>query len=348
MSANELRKDYLLDRWVVIAAKRKRRPTDFAKKAKEETSGVCPFCPGNEHMTPPAILVYLPSNGSIRKERDRNGFRHKNWLVRCVPNLYPAFTPLNEQEKARVKESPVLARAIGHHEVLVESPRHDEHPAVARIPQLVHVINAYLDRLNELSAKNYVKYVSIFRNHRPEAGVSLSHAHTQLISTPFLPRIVSEELGASRRYWIENKRCTFCEILTKEKDSPRFIWENDSFVAFAPWASVHPFEFWVFPKSHQSALTDISRTEIEDLAVALRACLGGLSSLLEDPPYNFGFHIALKKEDSDHYHWHLEVYPKLTIWAGFEKNTGMFINVVPPKDAARNLREAVQKETKSL
>jgi len=348
VSTNELRKDYLLNRWVVIAARRKRRPTDFVKKAKEETVGVCPLCPGNEHMTPPAVLVYVPSNEGIRREKDQNGFRHKNWLVRCVPNLYPAFTPLGKEEEVRVNESPVLARATGHHEVLVESPRHDEHPGVARIPQLVHVINAYLDRLNELSAKTYVKYVSIFRNHGLEAGVSLSHAHTQLISTPFVPRTLSEELEASRKYWIENKRCTFCEILAKEKGSPRFIWENKSYVAFAPWASVHPLEFWVFPKSHQSGLLDVSRTEIEDLAVALRVCLGGLRSLLNDPPYNFGFHIALNKEDSDHYHWHLEVYPKLTIWAGFEKSTGMFINVVPPEDAAGNLKEAVQKETKGL
>ena len=348
MSANELRKDYLLDRWVVVAAARKRRPTDFVKKDRREKAGVCPLCPGNEHMTPPAVLVYVPSNGGIRRERDQDGLRHKNWLVRCVPNLYPAFTPSSGQEKARVKESPVLVRAIGHHEVLVESPRHDEHPGVARIPQLVHVIEAHLDRLNELSAKPYVKYVSIFRNHGLEAGASLSHAHTQLIATPLVPRIMTEELGASRRYWTKNRQCAFCEILTKEKDSPRFIWENESYVAFAPWASVHPLEFWILPKSHQSRLSDVSRKEIEDLAVALRACLGGLRSLLNDPPYNFGFHIAPNKEDSAHYHWHLEVYPKLTIWAGFEKSTGMFINVVPPEDAAENLREAVLKETKSL
>jgi len=348
VTANELRKDYLLNRWVVIATERKRRPTDFVKKVKEEKVGVCPLCPGNEHMTPPAVLVYVPFNGGTRRERDQNGFRHKNWLIRCVPNLYPAFTPLGKGEKVRVKESLVLARAIGHHEVLVESPRHDEHPGVAEIPQLVHVINAYLDRLKELSAKTYVKYVSMFRNHGLEAGASLSHAHTQLISTPFIPRIVDEELGASRRYWMKNKRCVFCEILTKEKDGPRFIWENDSFVAFAPWASVHPCEFWILPKSHQSTLLNMSKAEINSLAVALRTCLGGLRSLLNDPPYNFGFHIAPNKKNSDHYHWHLEVYPKLTIWAGFEKSTGVFINVVPPEDAAKNLREVVQVEEKGL
>ncbi|RLI45441.1 galactose-1-phosphate uridylyltransferase [Candidatus Bathyarchaeota archaeon] len=344
MPTNELRKDYLLNRWAVIAVERKRRPTDFVKEPEEKKAVTCPFCPGNERMTPPAILVYVPSNGDIKKEKDQNGFRHKNWLIRCFSNLYPAFSPIQNGEIK--KADSVFMNATGHHEVLVESPRHDEHPGVARISQLVYLINAYLDRLSEISAETYTKYVSIFRNHKRDAGASLSHAHSQLISTPLVPRIVSEELKASKSFWTENKRCIFCEILGKEKNSPRFIWENNGFVAFAPWASIHPFEFWIFPKRHQSTLLDMSRVEIKDLAMALRVCLGGLKSLLRDPPYNFGFHIAASEEDSDYYHWHLEVYPKLSIWAGFEKSTGMFINVVPPEDAAENLREAVKKEEK--
>ncbi len=349
MPPNELRKDYLLNRWAVIAVERKRRPTDFVKEIQEKKAVKCPFCPGNEHMTPPAVLVYVPSNGDIKKEKDQNGFRHKNWVIRCFSNLYPAFSTIQEGEMLEIKEgNAVSEKAIGHHEVLVESPRHDEHPGTARISQLIYLINAYLDRLEEISAETYTKYVSIFRNHKREAGASLSHAHTQLISMPLVPRIVGEELEASKRFWVKNKRCTFCEILRKERTSPRFIWENDGFVAFAPWASIHPLEFWIFPKRHQSTLLDMSKVDVKGLAVALRTCLGGLRSLLKDPPYNFGFHIAASREDSDYYHWHLEVYPKLSIWAGFEKSTGMFINIVSPEYAAENLREAVQKEEKSL
>jgi len=344
---NEIRKDYLLNRWVVIAKERKRRPTDFVKKEEEGTVGVCPLCPDNEHMTPPAVLLYLPSNGEIRKERDPNGFRHKNWLIRCIPNLYPAFTP-PDKEKVKVKESPLLAKAVGHHEVLVESPCHDEHPGVARTSQLVHVINAYLDRLNDLSVKPYVNYVSIFRNHGRDAGASLSHAHTQLIATPFVPRIIDEELEACKKFWTKKRQCLFCDILRNEKDGPRFIWENDSFVVFSPWASVHPLEFWILPKKHQSKILDTPQKEIKALAEALRICFGGLKSLLNDPSYNFGFHMAPSKGAHDYYHWHLEVYPRLAIWAGFEKSTGMFINVVPPEDAAAELKGAVQKEEEKL
>jgi len=340
---NEMRRDYLLDRWVVIATKRKRRPTDFVKKAEKRKPDTCPLCPGNEHMTPPAVLVYLPSKSGVKKEKDLDGLRHKNWLIRCVPNLYPAFTPPQEETAERVAGGFIAERAVGHHEVLMESPRHDEHPGVARVSQLTHVINAYIDRTNELCEKKYVKYVSIFRNHRLEAGASLSHVHTQIITTPSIPRTVKEELKASKDVWRKDEECAFCEILVKEKEGPRFIWENRDYIAFAPWASVNPFEFWIFPKEHQCCLLDLSETQVKRLAEALRTCLGGLNSLLEDPPYNFGFH-QVTSNACDYYHWHLEVYPKLAIWAGFEKSTGTFINVVSPEDAAENLRKAVSKE----
>ena len=347
MTSNEVRKDYLLNRWVVIAKERKKRPTDFVKKMIEKKESVCPLCPGNEHMTPPAVLVHLSSNGEIRKERDQNGYRHKNWLVRVVPNLYPAFAP-PDKERGGTKESPLLKRAAGHHEVLIESPCHNEHPGVARVSQLVHVINAYRDRLTDLSGKPYVKYVSIFRNHGREAGASLSHAHTQLIATPFIPRIPEEELEVSKSFWKKNHECRFCDVLKREKESPRFIWENNSFVVFAPWASVNPLEFWVLPKRHQSNMLSISQREVKDLAETMRVCLGGLRSLLNDPPYNFGFHTISMDDAQNCYHWHLEVYPRLTIWAGFEKSTGMFINVISPEDAAAELKNVVQTEKKAL
>ena len=343
MPFNEVRKDYLLDRWTVIATKRGRRPTDFAKKEREKAkTAVCPLCPGTEHMTPPAVLVYLRSDKGVRKAKDENDFRHKNWLIRCVPNLYPAFTPpTGKMDKTRVKEGDDLAVAVGHHEVLVESPVHDAHPADAETSQLVHVVDAYIDRLRELSEKPYVQYVSIFRNHGLEAGASLSHAHSQIITTPFIPRIVREELEAGRKFWKRNNRCAFCSILEREQNGPRLILENSHYVVFAPWASVHPLEFWILPKKHETTLLEMSRGEVKAFAKTLKTCFGGLKTLLNDPPYNFAFHLAINRDAHKYYHWHLEVYPKLAIWAGFEKSTGVFINTVTPEAAAESLRTAI-------
>jgi len=293
-------------------------------------------------MTPPAVLVYLKSGKDIGKTKDKDGFRHKNWLIRCIPNLYPAFTPPKGKiSRRQVMKSNDLVVAVGHHEVLVESPVHDEHPANAKISQLVHVINGYIDRLREFSAKPYVKYVSIFRNHGLEAGASLSHAHSQIIATPFIPNVVEEEMEASRKFWKQNRKCVFCDILEKELDGPRLILENADYVAFAPWASVNPLEFWILPKKHEITPLEMSKSEVKTFAKTLKTCLNGLKKLLNNPPYNFGFHLATDKDASKYYHWHLEVYPKLAIWAGFEKSTGIYINTVAPEAAAESLRKAI-------
>jgi UDPglucose--hexose-1-phosphate uridylyltransferase len=343
MPYNELRKDYLLDRWVVIATERGRRPTDFAKQKKEPAqASVCPLCPGNEHMTPPAVLVYLKSNGEIRRDKDENGFRHKNWLIRCIPNLYPAFAPPQAQsDQTQIMKSDNFGLAIGHHEVLVESPRHDENPADAELPQLVHVINAYIDRLRELSVKPYVQYVSIFRNHGLEAGASLSHAHSQIIATPFVPTIIDKEIAASKNFWNQHGKCVFCEIIKKESKSPRLVHDNARFVVLAPYASVQPMEFWILPKKHDANILSLTHAEVEAFAETLKASLKGLKDLVNDPPYNYGFHLSTNKEAENCYHWHLEVYPQLAIWAGFEKSTGIYINTVTPETAAAELRKAI-------
>jgi len=347
MLENELRKDYLLNRWVVIAKNRKKRPTDFIKKENIINKNTCPLCPNNEQMTPPAVLVYLSANGKPKKEKDENDFRHKNWLARVIPNLYPAFTPPANQDMS-ITDTPIMLKAIGHHEVVVESPLHTEHPSIARVSQLGHVINVYLDRLNVLSRKAYVKHVTIFRNHGQEAGASLSHPHTQIIASPIIPTLVEKELESSKKYWNIHQECVFCDILQRETEGSRFIYENQSFVVFAPYASINPLEFWVLPKSHHPNVLSLSENQISDLAKTMRICFGALRTLLNDPPYNFGFHMAINGKAKKFYHWHLEVYPRLATWAGFEKSTCMFINTVSPEDAAIELRSAVHMEQKAL
>ncbi|MCW4045979.1 MAG: galactose-1-phosphate uridylyltransferase [Candidatus Bathyarchaeota archaeon] len=344
MVYNELRKDYLLNRWVVIATERGRRPTDFAKPKTETSKNVvCPLCAGNEHMTPPAVLLYLKSNGDIVKDKDTEKLRHKNWLIRCIPNLYPAFSPpQNSLDTTQIIKSDSYGNAIGHHEVLVESPNHDENPADADLPQLVHVINAYIDRLHDLSAKSYVRYVSIFRNYGKEAGASLTHAHSQIIATPIIPRTVAEEIAASKNFLNQHEKCVFCDLIDKEKKTPRLVLENSRFVVFAPYASVHPMEFWIIPKKHDMNLLSLNRAEVEAFAQTLKTSLKGLKNLVNDPPYNYGIHLSIDKTDADCYHWHLEVYPQLSTWAGFEKSTGMYINTIMPENAAAELRKTIQ------
>jgi UDPglucose--hexose-1-phosphate uridylyltransferase len=343
MPFNELRKDFLLDRWVVIATERARRPTDFAKKRAEQTqTSTCPMCPGNEHMTPPAVLLYLRSNDQIVKDKDTTSLRHKNWLIRTVPNLYPAFAPPKEKaDEAQIFEKDYFGHAVGHHEVLVESPLHDAHPADAELPQLVHVVNGYVDRLEELSRESYVRYVSIFRNHGHEAGASLSHAHSQIIAMPFVPSIVNQEILKNKSRWVEHGKCAFCDLIERESDSQRLIWVDENFIVLAPYASVNPMEFWIIPKKHAPNPLNLTNSEKVAFAKNLKTTLKALKDLVNDPPYNYGIHLSVGKEMEEQYHWHLEVYPRLAIWAGFEKSTGVYINTIPPEIAAAELKKAI-------
>jgi UDPglucose--hexose-1-phosphate uridylyltransferase len=342
MSYNELRKDYLLNRWVVIATERARRPTDFVKLKPESAKATCPLCPGNEHMTPPATLVYLEENGAIRKTSEPGDTRFKNWVIRSIPNMYPAFAPLKDPaEITQIMKSNSFGYAVGHHEVIVESPNHGDHPSDAPLPQLVHLINAYKDRLSDIAQKPYVQYVQIFRNQGLEAGASLSHAHSQMIATPFVPTIPSEEMAASELYQEEHGTCVFCDLIKQETQTPRFIMDNGHFTVFAPYASVHPMEFWIVPKRHAPNFLSLTAEETQAFAETLQTSLKALKTLVNDPPYNYGIHLAINPDAQNHYHWHLEVYPHLAIWAGFEKSTGMYINTVTPETAALELRKII-------
>jgi len=344
MPYNELRKDYLLNRWVVIATERSRRPTDFNKqRAQDAKASICPLCVGNEQMTPPATLLYLKENSGIVKAQDPvDGERTKNWLIRVVQNLYPAFGPPKQAgDENQIFSDKALGKAIGGHEVIVESPIHDENPADAALPQLELLILSYIDRLKELSAKPYVKYVSIFRNYRQEAGASLTHAHSQIISTPMIPPLNQEEIDSSKAYFEDKGRCIFCDILEREVKGPRLVFENSDFVVFTPYASITPMAYWVMPKEHAMNLFGMDSSTITEFAKTLKASLKALKEILNDPPYNFGFHISIDKAAEKYYHWHLEVYPKLSIWAGFEISTGVYINTVTPEAAAESLRKTL-------
>ncbi len=276
MPYNELRKDYLLDRWVVIATERSRRPTDLAKpKSEAAKTSVCPMCVGNENMTPPAIMLYKKENGEIKKSEDPlTGERERNWFVRVIPNLYPAFSsPKQPGDEKQIIRNEFLWTAIGHHEVIVESPNHDEGPADAELPQLELVIGAYIERFKGLSAKPYVKYVSIFRNHGLEAGASLSHAHSQIIATPMVPTTVREEQKASKAFYEDHGKCIFCDIIEGEIKGPRLVSEDGDFAVFAPYASINPMEFWILPKRHAPNIQNLTSPEISAFAKNLKGSL---------------------------------------------------------------------------
>jgi UDPglucose--hexose-1-phosphate uridylyltransferase len=328
----ELRKDPITGRWVIIATDRAKRPSDFTRQ-RVEIKGVrfCPFCPGNELRTPPEILAY----------RTRGAANEPGWSLRVISNKFPVL----RVEGTLTRKAEGLydkMDGVGAHEVIIESPDHFQTLADMPDKRVEDLFWAFRDRVLDLRRDVRLRYVLLFKNHGEAAGAVLEHTHSQLIALPIVPKRVQEELDGARKYFDYKERCVYCDIVAQETDSTnRLIHESDHFLVIAPWASRSPFESWIIPKAHNSHAENMSHAEIHDLAPVLRGLLRRMNSTLENPPYNMILHSApIQDQPMPHYHWHLEIIPRMTNAAGFEWGTGLHINPTPPEEAAKFLREA--------
>jgi UDPglucose--hexose-1-phosphate uridylyltransferase len=336
----ELRKDPITQEWVIIATERARRPSDFthlsiAEPEKPEYSPTCPFCPGKEGLTPPEVLAF-------RHGLNKNS---PDWWVRVVPNKFPALAIEGQLEKHGVGMYDVM-NGVGAHEVIIETPKHNLEPSTLSQNHLAEVVWAYRERYLDLRKDARFKYILLFRNHGKVAGASLEHPHSQLIATPMIPIEVVNEMQGAERYYQYRDRCVWCDMIHQEMDSAiRVVNQTEHFIAFEPFAPKFPFETWILPKGHQASFTAMTRERVVEFAGIMQDALGRISRCLNGPPYNFAIHTApCDREESEIFHWHLVIMPRLTIAAGFEMGTGIYINVTSPEDAARYLREIDEAE----
>lgn len=330
----ELRKDPIVGRWVIIATERGQRPHDFRADVQPQTlPGSCPFCEGQESKTPPEIIAYRDRGSSP------NG---PGWRLRVIANKYPALRIEGELEKRGVGMYDMMA-GVGAHEVIIESPQH--HVSLSQLdePAIREVIWAYHDRMVDLKRDKRFAHGLIFKNVGAAAGASLEHTHSQLIVTPTVPISVWEEMLGSLDFFRFRGRCIYCDMIRQEQDTEtRVVMDTDQFIAFCPFASRFPFETWIVPKGHSSHFENITKAGVDDLSMVLKTVLSKLETALDHPPYNYIIHTAPFDHDHlEHYHWHIEIIPRLTKVAGFEWGSGFYINPMPPEDAARFLREAM-------
>jgi len=328
----ELRKDPVVGRWVIISTERARRPSDFGPDPVRTRGGHCVFCPGNEGQTPPEILALRPP------DRPSNG---PGWSLRVVPNKFPALRIEGALEPEGIGLYDRMS-GVGAHEVVIETPDHTATLATLPEAAVTDVFWAFRERIVDLKKDPRFEYVLIFKNHGEAAGASLEHPHSQLIATPIVPIMVEEELEGSARYFRKKERCVWCDIIRQERQGDgRLIREGEGFITLAPFAPRFPFETWILPTTHRAAYDEVGPEEVRALAAVVADLIGRMNRVLTDPPFNFMLHTApLHAPSPNHYHWHLEVIPKLTKVAGFEWGSGFFINPTPPEEAARYLREA--------
>ena len=334
----EMRKDPVTGRWVIIAPERARRPTDFLgeifpRGPSQIKGGSCPFCEGNESETPPEIVALRPAT----LPKDSPG-----WTVRVVPNKFPALSPrgnLNRKCNGLLESM----KGVGAHEVIIESPSHNQSLATMPEEQICQVLSTFRDRILALKKNKRLRYILIFKNQGPSAGATLQHPHSQLVALPVVPRKVSEEMRGAEDYCKLKEHCVFCDIVQQEiAAGTRVIDQNEDLVTLAPYASRFSFEACILPRRHASAFEDAAPHVYGSLARSLKTLIAKLDNALEHPAFNLVIHTAPVDECPNHlYHWHIEIMPKLSKIGGFELGTGFYINPMPPEEAARVLRETV-------
>lgn len=327
MQDGHIRLNKVTREWVIYAPSRRKRPQDFQQSSRDKKSLVsrdskCPFCPGNEHMSDSIIL-------------EISNKQHNCWQTRVVPNKYPALTP-NENTHRSPHGIYLTMPGYGRHEVVVESPEHHQSIATMSPDEVEIVIETYHKRYIDLMQVHENMMAIIFRNHGVRAGASLSHPHSQIIVTGMVPRHVRWREQEAQEYFDDWAQCVYCDILKFElHDHRRIIQENESFLAFIPFAAEVPFEIWVMPKHHQADFGSICDREKVDFALILKNVLTKLYEKLNDPDYNYVINTAARyKAEEPQVHWYCQIQPRLTTPAGFEMGAGISINPsLPEADA---------------
>jgi UDPglucose--hexose-1-phosphate uridylyltransferase len=318
---SQLRLDALTGRWVVIASERAERPNFMTRSLPvEEDPRPCPFCPGGEDYASPARETYGP---------------HGEWLVRVVPNKYPAFDGNAPMVVTHLGPVFTQAPASGIHEVLVLSPEHRATWADLSDAHAGLVMLAISDRINEHALEPGLRYSQAVVNSGREAGASIEHPHAQLMSMPFVPGEAADEVGSFARF---HGNCLLCAVLDAEEDAGhRLVYSDERIVVICPFWSGTPYQMLVLPREHNPHL---HRSSAEDLAAtgrAIRLSLAAMRARLGDLAYNVMFHSAPYRVRGE-YHWHAHILPKATTRGGFELGSGVLINVMAPERAAGELR----------
>jgi len=353
----EYRQDPLTGRVVIVAEERAARPHQFDIADKpfqgepyqgEPFQDSCPFCEGNESLTPHEIAAFRPDNS----EPNSTG-----WTVRVVPNKYPAVVP-GDVSLVQWTHPFVQADGIGLHEVVIDTPRHLLSIAELTPSEIARMLAMYRLRLQTLRGDTRWAYVQIFKNVGAAAGASLPHAHSQLVAIPFLPSSLFQTLCRADDYTRWHERCFWCDHLQSEIDSrERIVEETEHFVVLCPFVSRFAGEVEIYPTNHEAGFDQVDTAILDELAELFRRTIIRLEKAVcwmkDALAYNivlntqpFRFEREEKAVDtSASFHWHFSILPSLARAAGFEWGTGLHINPISPEQAAQRLRDQTSGQT---
>ena len=331
-----MRKDHVSERFVIVNS----------ENSKTKVTKINSFKPGNESMTNPSVLSLVSKDGMLQRLQDADDYFVKGWAVR----VFPADNPIVSIDSDNsYSEHPLYSEpAYGYHYVVVASPNEKETLSTISVDQWSNVLVVLQDRMRWLYTQKGVAYVAIYGDHGKESGDVVDHPHLNMIAFSTIPPTIEDEANASHRILNEKGVYPMSQLVNAEIAGPRQILQTEGFIAISPWAPSYPYEFWICPKKHATNFSKISQKEINDLALILRATLGGLSKKIKNASYSFAFHLSPEKKNSKQIHWHIEIYPKIQPWSGLETGFGMFHNKLSPEKAAEDLGAFCRKELSLL
>ncbi len=306
---SEYRKDYLLNRYVLITPGRAKRPRDVHEQTITKRVPSCVFCPDN--ITKKNVV------DEIKKG--------KAWNVLSIKNIFPAVSLNNP-------------KACGLQEVIIETPNHTKELADLSVTQIEKLLKMYIKRTVALSNVKKIEYVECFKNQGSKAGASLAHAHSQVFATSIIPPLLEEEYKISLDYKKKFRRCPYCDVIKKELKSSRRIFEDKNIAVFAPYASAYHYEAWIFTKKHLDNVTKLNNAEIKSIAKILKYILLKMQAL--DLSFNYYMHEVVLFKDQ---HFYIKIQPRDSIWAGVELGSGIVINSISPEIAAKYYRSNIIK-----
>lgn len=303
---SEIRKDYFLNKYVIITPSRSKRPREV-KIARPTHTANCPFCPAGIEKN-----LIIKAYHQVKKSQ--------KWSIMVLKNKYSVVTLNN-------------SKAYGRHEVIIETPNHGKELSELESKEMINLLNVFRERTEELSKKPKIDYVLIFKNEGGKAGASLNHAHSQVFASQILPPDLLEEFGAMRQYQKKHRRCPYCDIIKKEEKSLRRVYADKNIVAFTPYASAYHYETWIFPRCHIDNIISLNKEETVSLAGVLKKILTKIYKM--NVSYNFFLHQVISEKNQ---HFYLKIQPREAVWGGLELGSGLIVNSLSPEKAAKYLR----------
>ncbi len=311
MPQAEIRKDYVQEKYVIIAPSRRKRPHDLERPQRLEATkeSDCDFCP--QRVDEVNEVLQTTTNTKEKGE---------SWAIKVIANKFPVLSVKNP-------------KAYGQQEVVIETPSHIKEIEDLQTERIAEIFKVYAERTQKISRDKKIEYILIFKNNGGAAGASLQHAHSQIFATEFLPPHLKDKSHNVQAYKLKHGTCVYCDVIKKEHRGPRKVFEDKNVIAFCPWAPMHNYEIWLMPKRHLDNVTLLTPAERLSFAKFLKKILQKINLL--GMPYNYYFHQVINDEDQ---HLYLKITPRGSVWAGVEIGSGLIINPVSPEEAAKFYR----------